>query len=299
MNNVKTIFLKTLSEELSNKELNKAYNLIHSELNSSSFKNEINKYGDFISDKKTHFIIIGLLLGLGRNRIIKSMSEYDVKRNQIEDIQDLFCLESNSIKNKNEKIITKLKWETNSRIKRQKALSTSWEDIKQEYLSGISPDELSKKYDVSKGVIKSQLEDENLIDVLRNTMLKKELADNNEDKIDDDFIINLVKNNTSISIVSLWRIAKEKYPWLLRRQFYSKIEELNLCRSKWEINMEKSFRAKSHLENDLKFDYSEESIANEKELLDNMNDGTIEGYILSEEIDLFRNLGLIRPYEDN
>lgn len=235
-------FLETLSKEFSGEELDRVEQLIISELNSTSFKEILQKYNNL--DKKTHFIAIGLLLGLGRDRVIEAMSEYNVTRADVERTQKTLNINDEDRKKINEKEITKLKWKTNSRIKRKNALSNVWEDVKEEYMLGISLEKISKKYDTSIGLIKSQLEDENLLDSSRSTVSKKKIADSNQSKIDDEFIINLLTSNPTVNIVDLWKLAKERYPWLLRRQFYSKLDELNLSRSKYEINMAKSARAK-------------------------------------------------------
>lgn len=249
--------LKVLKSELDEVTLVKAKELLESELSSDSFLHELDGYMSNIvneenkelteeNKERNKYILTSIMLGLGRNRTIKLLKEYKVNRTVFEKVRDAVGANSSKRKKKNEKAITALKFETKARAKRLKELSkVNWENIKEEYANGESPINLGKKYNVSSHYITLQLEEENLFDETRSTLVKKEIADKNIHKIDDEYIIKLANDNPLDSKYVLWQKAKNKYPWILRHQMYSKLEELGLEKSKDEVNEIRRIKSKT------------------------------------------------------
>lgn len=242
--------IKVLSEELDEVNLIKANDFIEQELTKSQFIKELKRYEDLmikdgdkelnIQNKERNVYIVKLmLLGMGRNRIEKTLKEYKVTRTTFEKVRDGVGAKGSLIKQNNEKIITALKFDTKARARRLKAIKDNgnWNAIKEEYVKGESPKNLEKKYNLSGHYITLQLEEEGLFDEMRSTLTRKKIAENKEAKIDDNFIIRLVKDNPLDSKDLLWEKAKEQYPWLLRRQMYKKLEDLGLERSDEEVNV--------------------------------------------------------------
>lgn len=249
--------LKLLKIELDEVTLVKAKELLESELSSDSFLLELNDYMSNIvnegnkelteeNKERNKYILSSIMLGLGRNRTIKLLKDYRINRTIFEKVRDAVGANSSERKKENEKAITALKFETKARARRLKELSkVNWESIKKEYLDGESPINLGKKYNVSGHYITLQLEEEGLFDETRSTLVKKEIADKNADKIDDEYIIKLVKDNPLDSKHILWQKAKNKYPWILRHQMYSKLKELGLEKTEDEVNAIRRIKSKT------------------------------------------------------
>lgn len=197
------------------------------------------------------YVLTSILLGLGRNRTINGFDEYNINRTIYEKARDSAGLKESNIRIENEKFITELKWESKARASRLKALSkVNWEELKDRYLTGESPESLGKAYKVSGHIITMRLIDEDIFDEMRSTITKKKLAEDKFDNIDDNYIIKLVKENPLDSKGLLWEKSKEKYPWILRRQFYDKLQSLGLERSKDEVNAIRSIKSKTESNTD-------------------------------------------------
>lgn len=249
--------LEILRSELDEVTLIKAKELLESELSSDSFMLELDGYMSNVVNEKNKelteekkernkYILSSIMLGLGRNRTIKLLKDYKINRTVFEKVRDAVGANSSERKKKNEKAITALKFETKARAKRLKILSkVDWENIKKEYINGESPINLGKKYNISGHYITLQLKEEKVFDETRSTLIKKEIADKNFDKIDDEYIIKLVKDNPLDSKHILWQKAKNKYPWILRHQMYSKLEELGLEKTEDEVNAIRRIKSKT------------------------------------------------------
>lgn len=207
--------------------------------------NKMKEKGHSLQTELHTNILTCIMLGLGRDRTINLFKEENVTRNIYEKIRNASKVMENNITINNAKFITELKWESKTRDSRKQALSkVNWEDIKSRYLAGESPAKLGEEYKVSGHIITMRLIDENLFDETRSTITKSKLAEKQFNSIDDNYIINLVEKNPLDSKEVLWKKSQEKYPWLLRRQFYNKLQVLNLERSKDEINAIKSIKSK-------------------------------------------------------
>ena len=249
--------LEILRSELDEIAIVKAKELLESELSSDSFMLELNGYmsnivneenKELTEEKKERnkYILSSIMLGLGRNRTIKLLKDYKINRTVFEKVRDAVGANSSERKKKNEKAITALKFETRARAKRLKILSkVDWENIKKEYINGESPVNLGKKYNISGHYITLQLKEEKVFDETRSTLVKKEIADKNFDKIDDEYIIKLVEDNPLDNKYILWQKAKNKYPWILRHQMYSKLKELGLEKTEDEVNAIRRIKSKT------------------------------------------------------
>ena len=236
-----------LLDELHELDLLDAMGFIDKLMYFEEFINEFDYYYSKLKIKTgtNTLICLCILIGLGRNRTIKLLEDLDVNRKKFEEIRDETGLDGSEIRKMNEKILTKYKWKTKARINRYNELAKiNWNKIKQRYKAGESPITLAKEYNTSSHLIITQLEEERLFDYNRSTLTKNKIAEEKIQELDDDFIIELIQNNELDSVDLLWRKALNKYPWLLRRQFLSKIDELGLKRTKEEINAIKSIKSK-------------------------------------------------------
>lgn len=240
-----------LSEELDEVELKKAKETIDRELLSTSFNTELNSIIEAIKenslDYEKHVLIAKLmLLGLGRNRTIKILSEYKIGRKEVDTLRMKSSLNDSKKKKENEKSITSLKWETKTRRKRNKKIENiNWEELKEKYIDGESPVTLGKEYKISPHIITQLIIEEGIFDESRSTLNKKRLAEKQFEEINDEFIISLMNEHPLDSIDFIWRKAQEEYPWLLRRQFHDKLKELGLERTKEEVNEIKRIKSKT------------------------------------------------------
>lgn len=242
--------LKTLSNELDKITLDKAKEFMELELSSGSFLSELDTFTSKLVDKENTErdikIITLILLGLGRNRTIEILSEYEITRTIFEKVRDGVGAKESPIRKANELKITEFKWEAKTRAKRLATLSkVNWEEIRSKYLEGASPVALGKEYKVSSFIITEQIKDEGIFDEMRSTFTKNKIAKENEDLIDDEYIKELIENNPLDSKELLWRKAQEKYPWLLRAQMYEKMESLGFVRTEEEINEIKRIKSKT------------------------------------------------------
>lgn len=242
--------LNVLSRELDEINIIQAKEFLNSQINNPLFIQELETYKEKLlsntnaeltvdNEKRNVYIITLLLLGMGRNRINDILKEYKVTRTIFEKVRDGVEAKDSPIKKDNEKTITALKFDTKARKKRLEAIrkNGNWEEIKQKYIDGESPKKLEKMYKISGHYITVQLEEEGLFDETRSTLTKKKLAEEKVNSVDNDFIVNLLKENPLDSKDILWEKAKNKYPWLLRRQMYQKLKELGLERTEEEINV--------------------------------------------------------------
>lgn len=236
--------VEVISLELSKTEKTNIENTLLNICNSKEFKSELDKVmnkNDEVVENELD-VIICILLGLGRNRTIKVL---DSTRTAFENVRDKYNLLENNLRKLNEKKITNLKWSYNKRLNRDKALShLDWSLVREEYLSGLGISALAKKYKVQGHYISDKLHEEGILDEYRSTIAKKEIADEKYESINDDYIIKLVENNPMTPKNELWRLAQEKYSWLLRRQFYNKLDKLNLTRTKDEVNEIRRIKSK-------------------------------------------------------
>lgn len=242
-----------LSLELDEITLKKAMTFIDSELSSESIKARLEEIeGTFSKSKLKELnleiysqIVSLILLGMGRNRTIKILEEHNVTRTNFEKVR----YEANLCKEdwiENEKKITNLKWEVKARKNRLAELNkVDWNEIKSKYEKGASPLRLGKDYKVSQYFIIEQLKEEGLFDEKRSSITRKKEADEKFSTINDNFIIELVNQNPLDSKELLWRKAQKTYPWLLRRQMYKKMDDLNLTRTDEEVREIKAIKAKT------------------------------------------------------
>ena len=241
---------RVLTKELHEVDLRNAVDFISNQLQDEDFIKEIDLYMSKLKDEQVNsintFIIHYMLLGLGRNRTIEAMKDDEINRTDVDKVRIATGFNDSPIKKANEKRITDFKWDTKTRLKREKDFeNVDWNKIKERYLQGDSPLHLGKEFGVSGYIISQRLKDEGLFEETRSTINKKRIAKDNYDKIDDSFIIQLMEENKMTAIDDLWIIAKERYPWLLRRQFHDKIKELGLKRTKAEISAIKSVKSKT------------------------------------------------------
>ena len=105
--------IKVLSEELDEVNLIKANDFIEQELTKSQFIKELKRYEDLmikdgdkelnIQNKERNVYIVKLmLLGMGRNRIEKTLKEYKVTRTTFEKVRDGVGAKDSLIKQNNE-----------------------------------------------------------------------------------------------------------------------------------------------------------------------------------------------------
>ncbi len=180
-----------------------------------------------------------LLLGLGRDRTIYSLSEFKINRSHIKEAKENMNKEQTELRINNEKVVTNFKIDSTKRKRRIKLFEEAdveWETIAEKYLNGESVHKLASEYNLKVNTITDQLKDDGIHDETRSTILKHKKANELENFVDDEFIIDLVKNNPLDSKDLWWEKAKEKYPWLLRRQMFDKLKELGLERTKDEVN---------------------------------------------------------------
>lgn len=234
-------------ENIDDIDLSRFNEHIFTEISTGVFLSEFNKVynKDYLVNEQTDtLVLLCILIGMGRNRTLNILKDYKVKRGIFERIRDHYGLTDSEIRMANEKLVSGLKWSSKSRAARKAELANDWEEIVERYLNGESPVVLSKEYNVSRHIITQQLKDEDLYDERRSTHFKREVAERKIDKVDDGVIIELVQSNPLESKESLWRKAQEIYPWILRRQFYDKLIELNLERSEEEINEIRSIKSR-------------------------------------------------------
>ena len=252
MNKIMKSLLNVLSDELHEEELIKLEQFIDSEMKSSKFKEDLDLVIESIVeeefyDEKYKLISYLMLLGFGRDRTIKILKDYKVGRKEIDTVRTKSNFSNLETKKKNEKMITRLKWDSKIRRKREKDFEgLNWEEIKAKYIKGESPIKLGDEYNVSSHIITQRLIEENVFDETRSTITKKKMADEKIEDIDDNYIVELMNNNKTESIDSIWRKAQDRYPWLLRRQFHEKLKELGLERTKGEINEIKRINYRIH-----------------------------------------------------
>lgn len=242
MNKIIKNLLNVLSDELHEEELIKLEQFIDSEMKSSKFKEDLDLVIESIVeeefyDEKYKLISYLILLGFGRDRTIKILKDYEVGRKEIDTVRIKSNFSKLETKKKNEKMITRLKWDSKIRRKREKDFEgVNWEEIKSKYIKGLSPIKLGDEYNMSSHIITQRLIEENVFDETRSTITKKKMANEKIKDIDDNYIVKLMNNNKTESIDSIWRKAQDRYPWLLRRQFHEKLKELGLERTKEEVN---------------------------------------------------------------
>lgn len=232
-----------LKEEFDNKEVELTEKFVRAQLRSKEFNIEFNKAKEKLNNDKSRerdeLICLYMLIGLGRDRTIKLTKEYKTNRTIFEKVRNVTGLNSNLLKEKNERKISNFKLMSTKRRRRLntiKKAKCNWNELKDKYIKGSSVVSLSKEYNLTPHLIKEQLKDEKVYDENRSTLTKKSKADEKYKQIDDRFIIDLVKNNPLDSKDVWWDKAKKKYPWLLRRQLFAKLKELGLERSDDEIN---------------------------------------------------------------
>lgn len=197
--------------------------------------------------EREYLILNLMMLGLGRNRICYALNQFDVKRENVEEVRDLCGLQDSKERIENEKYITSLRWATKTRAKWKMMINDKkWEKIKQEYSEGKSPINIGSKYGVSGHIISMRLKDEGLFDESRSTLTRNEIAEKQFEQIDNNLIIQLVEENKYEPVVNIWRLAQVHYPWLLRRQFLDKLSELGLERAEEEINVLKTSKARPY-----------------------------------------------------
>lgn len=251
MYQAKSRALNVLSKELDVIEIKEAKVFIESQLKSDTFLSQLNfsinkMKGDTKNAEKNKLIVILALLGLGRNRTIKALQNYNVTRRDFEKIRDMAELGESDLRAENEKQITEFRWKSKVRKKRLKYFEkTNWEEIKERYKEGESISSLAKEHKLSSYIITEQLKDEGFFEETRSTITKKMIAEKKINKIPNAFFVKLVENNPLDSKELLWEKAKTTYPWLLRRQMYDKMDKLSLSRSEDEVNIIRAIKSKT------------------------------------------------------
>ena len=255
MKNLLNKSITTLKKELDEKNIKEARQFLESEIYSDSFLHELEDYmyvikkdPNLTEDEKilSKEIMALIMLGLGRNRTIIALKDSKVNRKIFEKVRDSSGINSSDRKKVNEKTLTAMKADANARFKRNAILEkVNWDEIVKGYLEGASPINLGETYKVSPHYIKLKLIDENLFDETRSTLTRKRVAEENLGFVDKDFIVDLVSKNPLDSKDVWWEKTKEKYPWILRHQFYTILIDLNLDRSFDEINAIRNIKSKT------------------------------------------------------
>lgn len=194
-------------------------------------------------------VLVLTFLGLGRDRTINvmSMSNFKINRDHIKTAKEFIDnQEQTELRLQNEKMITKFKTESTKRSKRMKLFEdagVNWSELANEYVNGGKISVLSAQLGINNvHAITEQLKDDGLYDESRSTLLKNKKALELQNSIDDNFIIQLVKENPLDDKETLWRKAQIEYPWILRKQMFSKLVELGLERTKEEVNKMRSLK---------------------------------------------------------
>ena len=239
-NSIRENIEEVLSKEIQGSDLKEAMEFIDSQATISEHFIELNNNSECDS-----LISLCILLGMGRNRTVEILKDFNVNRKTFEQVRDNNNLKDNLIKEENEKAITNFKWNTKTRLKRHEKLAkVDWEEMKRKYAEGQSPNTLRRDYNISSHLIIKQLEEEGLFDYNRSTLTKNKTAKEKAEEIDNGYIIRLIEDNPLLSMDFLWRKSAEKYPWILRSQFLNKVEELGLTRTKLEVNEIKRIKSK-------------------------------------------------------
>lgn len=253
ISNIKEDIIKIFSNELHEIDLENVVNFLKVELNSVGFIADLERYYNKVVElnnqediSSERLIYVCILLGFGRNRTIEILKKYNVNRGVFEEARDKVGLKESQRRINNEKIITRFKSNSSARMNRYREIKKiNWEELRLKYINGESPINLSKEYSISSHLITLQLKEENVYDENRSTLTKSRIAKEKEKEIDDDFIMDLIKNNPLDSKDLLWEKSKEKYPWILRTQFFEKIDSLGLTRTEEEVNMIRQLKSKS------------------------------------------------------
>lgn len=237
-----------LSKDMDKKSLDKAIEMIE-----RNYKHSLNIFNiksweeSQIEDK----VKIIMSLGLGRDRTINALSEFKINRDKIKEARNSMNSEQDAFRIENERFITILKIEStkrNRRLNEFKNSNVKWETIVKKYLEGIAVHKIAKEHGVKVHTINEHLKDEGLHDESRSTLLKNKKATELENSIDDSYIIQLVKDNPFDSKDLWWEKAKEKYPWLLRKQMFEKLVELGLERTENEVNKLRSIKNQANFD---------------------------------------------------
>lgn len=278
MNKIMKNLLNVLSDELHEKELIKLEQFIDSEMKSSKFKEDFDLVIESIVeeefyDEKYKLISYLMLLGFGRNRTIKILKDYEVGRKEIDIVRIKSNFSKLETKKKNEKMITGLKWDSTTRRKREKVFEgLNWEEIKSKYIKGESPIKLGDEYNVSPHIITQRLREEKVFDETRSTITKKKMADEKIEDIDDDYIIELMNNNKTESINSIWRKSQDRYPWLLRRHTDYMIK----------VNSLKAIREIFHSVDNLVYKYMNSELGTYKDIAKYISENNSFGFHITE-----------------
>lgn len=234
-----------LSKEIKGKSLEEVLQEISSRIPQAIKFTGKQDWNEFELNEKVKFL---MLLGLGRDRTIACISEHKVNRDNIKSAREAMNEDETNFRLESEKIITRKKIDSGNRIKRLqyfKEANLNWGELAQRYLSGESLNKLTKEYNVKVNYVTEQLKDDGIHDESRSTLLKNKKATELEDAIDNNFIIELVKNNPLDGKYALWEKAKKEYPWLLRKQMFDKLSELGLEKTEEEVNLLRGIQNKN------------------------------------------------------
>lgn len=234
-----------LSKEIKGKSLEEVFQEISSRIPQAIKFTGKQDWNEFELNEKVKFL---MLLGLGRDRTIACISEHKVNRDNIKSAREAMNEDETNFRLESEKIITRKKIDSGNRIKRLqyfKEANLNWGELAQRYLSGESLNKLTKEYNVKVNYVTEQLKDDGIHDESRSTLLKNKKATELEDAIDNNFIIELVKNNPLDGKYALWEKAKKEYPWLLRKQMFDKLSELGLEKTEEEVNLLRGIQNKN------------------------------------------------------
>lgn len=254
--------LKAKIEEVISKDRDSSAIYQSMEFISSEFKNafKIMNYEDkYDNMKREEKIKILVLLGLGRDKTAFVLKDLNVNREDIKEIKESMNDIQNEFRINNEKKLTQFKIDSTSRVKRAKELKEAgvdFEEILDRYKKEESLHKIASDTGVSSHVIKQELKQRGVYDETKSTLLKRDKAEELFDTIDDDFIRELVTTNPLDSKDLWWKKSKKKYPWILRRQFFKKLEDLGLERSREEENELRRIKSLSFMQKNV---YSKEN----------------------------------------
>lgn len=229
---------------------------------SSEFKNafKIMNYEDkYDNMKREEKIKVLVLLGLGRDKTAFVLKDLNVNREDIKEIKKSMDDIQNEFRINNEKKLTQFKIDSTSRAKRAKEFKEAgveFEEILDRYKKEEPLHKIASDTGVSSHVIKQELKQRGVYDETKSTLLKRDKAEELFDTIDDDFIRELVTTNPLDSKDLWWKKSKKKYPWILRRQFFKKLEDLGLERSREEENELRRIKSLSFMQKNV---YSKEN----------------------------------------
>lgn len=254
--------LKAKIEEVISKDRDSSAIYQSMEFISSEFKNafKIMNYEDkYDNMKREEKIKILVLLGLGRDKTAFVLKDLNVNREDIKEIKESMNDIQNEFRINNEKKLTQFKIDSTSRVKRAKELKEAgvdFEEILDRYKKEEPLHKIASDTGVSSHVIKQELKQRGVYDETKSTLLKRDKAEELFDTIDDNFIRELVTTNPLDSKDLWWKKSKKKYPWILRRQFFKKLKDLGLERSREEENELRRIKSLSFMQKNV---YSKEN----------------------------------------